>query len=111
MPDSSGATGVCVILVTCPSRPVGERIGRALVESRLAACVNILPGVRSIYRWEGKIQRDPEVLLMIKTRRRRLAALQRTVKSLHPYTVPEIIALPVIAGSAAYLAWVKRSST
>ncbi len=108
MPDS--ATGVCVILVTCPSRLVGERIGRAVVESRLAACVNILSGVRSIYRWEGKIQRDSEVLLLIKTRRGRLAALQRTVKSLHPYTVPEIIALPVTAGSAAYLAWVKRSS-
>ena len=111
MPRSPGAAGVCVVLVTCPSRLVGETIGRALVEKRLAACVNVLPGVRSIYRWEGKVQRDSEVLLAIKTRRRHLSALQRMMRSLHPYTVPEIIALPVTGGSAAYLAWVRDSTS
>ncbi len=98
------------LLVTCPSRAAGEKIGRALVEERLAACVNVVPGLRSIYRWEGKVHRDPEALLVIKSRRTRLPALQRRVKSLHPYTLPEMIALPIVAGSAPYLAWVADST-
>jgi periplasmic divalent cation tolerance protein len=110
MPPSPRTAGFCVVLVTCPSRVVGETVGRALVDERLAACVNVVPGVRSIYRWEGKVRRDPEVLLVIKTRRTHLPALQRKVKSLHPYTVPEIIALPIAAGSAPYLAWVQHST-
>jgi periplasmic divalent cation tolerance protein len=99
-----------VVLVTCPTRATGEKIGRMLVEERLAACVNVVPGMRSIYRWEGKVRRDPEVLLVIKTRRTRLPALQRKVSSLHPYTVPEIIALPIATGSAPYLAWLREST-
>ncbi len=110
MSRSPGPAGYVVVLITCPTRVVGETIGRALVEERLAACVNVVPGIRSIYRWKGKISRDPEVLLLVKTRRRQLPALQRKVKSLHPYTVPEVLALPVAAGSEPYLAWVQEST-
>jgi periplasmic divalent cation tolerance protein len=100
-----------VVLVTCPDRKVGERIARALVEERLAACVNVIPGLTSIYRWEGKICRDAEVLLVVKTRRIRLPALTRRVKALHPYSVPEVIALPLASGSASYLAWLREATT
>jgi periplasmic divalent cation tolerance protein len=100
-----------VVLVTCPSRKVGEKIAHALVEERLAACVNVIPGLTSIYRWEGKICRDAEVLLLIKTRQVRLPALTRRVRAYHPYSVPEIIALPLAGGSATYLAWVRDSTT
>jgi periplasmic divalent cation tolerance protein len=98
--------GAIVVLVTCPSAAVGETIGQALVEAHLAACVNIIPRLTSIYRWEGKVVRDREVLLLVKTRAARLAALRRQVVALHPYSVPEIIALPVRAGLPAYLAWI-----
>jgi periplasmic divalent cation tolerance protein len=98
-----------VVLVTCPDRPVAERIARALVEERLAACVNLLPGLTSIYRWEGALCQESETLLLIKTRRERLSALARRVKALHPYTVPEVIALPVLAGSTSYLKWIRDS--
>lgn len=102
--------GTLVVLVTCPNQEVGETLGRVLVEERLAACVNVIPGLRSIYRWEGKICQDPEVLLVIKTRGTRLAALTRQVKALHPYSVPEVIALPLAGGSSPYLAWVREST-
>ncbi len=100
-----------VVLVTCPGRTVAKRIARALVSEGLAACVNIVPGLISIYRWQGKICRDPEVLLVIKTRRRLLHTLADRVKALHPYTVPEVIALPLVGGSPAYLAWVEESTS
>jgi periplasmic divalent cation tolerance protein len=99
------------VLVTYPNRKVGEKIARALVEERLAACVNVIPGLTSIYRWEGRICRDAEGLLLIKTRQARLPALTRRVKALHPYTVPEVIALPLAGGSATYLSWVRESTT
>ncbi|HOD74359.1 MAG TPA: divalent-cation tolerance protein CutA [Candidatus Bipolaricaulis anaerobius] len=101
---------VIVVLVTCPSREAGEKIARALVEERLAACANLVPQVTSIYRWEGKVVRDHEVLLVLKTRRARFAALARRVAALHPYAVPEIVALPLEAGSRPYLAWVADST-
>ena len=104
-------TGTLVVLVTCPSRKVGETIGRALVQERLAACVNVVPNLTSIYRWEGKIYRDAEVLLVIKTRRMRLPALMRRVRGLHPYSVPEVVALPLVGGSAPYLSWVRDSTS
>jgi len=110
MAARSQGYGTLVVLITCPNQEVGETIGHALVEERLAACVNVIPGLRSIYRWEGKICRDPEVLLLIKTRRARLAALTRRVKTLHPYSVPEVIALPLAGGSSPYLAWVRKST-
>ena len=77
------------------------------MEERLAACVNLLPGVRSIYRWEGEVQDDGEVLLIVKTREDALPALTARVVALHPYDVPEVIALPVAGGSDAYLAWLR----
>lgn len=99
-----------VVLVTCPSRDVGEQIGHALVRERLAACVNVVPGITSIYRWEERIRRNAEILLVIKTRRTRFPALMRRVKALHPYSVPEIIALPLTGGSQSYLSWIRDST-
>ena len=110
MPASSRGLGALVVLVTCPSQKVGKQLAHVLVEERLAACVNVIPGLTSTYRWEGKICRDAEVLLVVKTRRTRLRALTRRVQALHPYSVPEVIALPVVGGSAAYLSWVCDST-
>jgi periplasmic divalent cation tolerance protein len=95
-----------VVLVTCSTAAEARRIARAVVDSRLAACVNILPGaLESIYRWKGKGETARERLLLIKTSRKRLAKLQAAVERLHSYDVPEFIALPIAAGSAAYLTW------
>jgi periplasmic divalent cation tolerance protein len=95
-----------IVLVTCSTAAEARRIARAVVEARLAACVNILPGaLESIYRWKGKVESARERLLLIKTSRKRLAKLQATVERLHSYDVPEFIALPIAAGSPAYLAW------
>ena len=111
MPDRSRGLGTLVVLVTCPNRRVGETIGRTVVHERLAACVNVIPGLASIYRWEGKICKDTEALLVIKTRRTRLPALIRRVEGLHPSSVTEIIALPLVGGSAPYLTWVRESTS
>ena len=94
-----------VILVTCGSEEEAVKISNALVEERLAACVNLISPVRSIYRWEEKIWDEKEWLLIIKTQRKRFDELEKKVKSLHSYSVPEIIALPIIAGSSSYLDW------
>ncbi len=99
-------TDAIVVLVTAPGPDEAARIARAVVEERLAACGNVVPGVRSIYRWQGKIADDSEALLLLKTTRARLEALRARVLALHPYDVPEVLALPVEAGSAAYLAWI-----
>ncbi len=99
-------TDAVVVLVTTPSPERAAEIARAVVEERLAACGNVLPGLRSIYRWEGKVQEDAEALLVLKTTRARFEALRDRVLALHPYEVPEVIALPVEAGSARYLAWI-----
>ena len=106
----SSALRILVVLVTCPNRRAAERIGRTLVEEHLAACANILPGLTSIYRWQGKVCRDPEVLVLLKTRRSCFPALAGRVRELHPYSVPEIVALPVALGSPAYLTWVAAST-
>jgi periplasmic divalent cation tolerance protein len=103
-------TDKLVVLVTCGTAKEAERIARALVEARLAACGNILQSpVRSVYRWKNKIESAREFLLLIKTSRRRFAKLQATIKLLHSYEVPEIIALPIAAGSPAYLDWLTES--
>jgi periplasmic divalent cation tolerance protein len=104
------ASRIAVVLVTCPRGPAAERIARTLVSERLAACANAVPGLTSTYRWEGKVCRDAEVLLIIKTRRRLLPGLIDRIKALHPYSVPEIIALPLVGGSPAYLGWVAEST-
>lgn len=100
-----------VVCITAPSAQVGEQIAAELVGKRLAACVNILAPIRSIYRWEGKIQDDQEVLLLVKTRADLVESrLIPAVQSIHPYQVPEIIALPVTAGLPAYLDWVEAET-
>jgi periplasmic divalent cation tolerance protein len=99
-------TDALVVLVTTPSAERAAEIARAVVEERLAACGNVVPGLRSIYRWEGKVQDDAEALLVLKTTRARFDALRDRVLALHPYEVPEVIALPIEAGSARYLAWI-----
>jgi periplasmic divalent cation tolerance protein len=86
-----------------------RRIGRALVEGRVAACVNVVPGLTSIYRWKGAIEENAEQLLVIKTRRDRLADLKTALASLHPYEVPELIVVPIETGLPSYLAWIDES--
>jgi periplasmic divalent cation tolerance protein len=86
-----------------------ERIARVLVERRLAACVNVVPGVVSVYRWKGDVCRDEELLLVIKTRAERLPALREALVALHPYEVPELVALPIESGHPPYLDWLDES--
>jgi len=102
-------TDAVVVLVTAPSAEKAAELARTVVEERLAACGNVVPGVRSIYRWEGKVQEDAEVLLILKTQRRRFGELRDRILALHPYAVPEVLALPVEAGSDAYLDWIAQS--
>jgi periplasmic divalent cation tolerance protein len=104
-------TDALVVLVTTPSAELAAGLARTLVEERLAACGNVLPGVRSLYRWEGEVHDDTEALLVLKTSRARFEALRERVLSLHPYDVPEVLALPVEAGSAPYLAWIAGETT
>lgn len=94
-----------VVLTTCPDAEVGNAIARALVEERLAACVNIMPPARSIYRWRGATESGEEQLLIVKIKAANYAAVERRIQDLHPYEVPEVIALPIAAGLPAYLAW------
>ena len=103
-------TTVRAVLTTAPNAEAGGVIARTLVEERLAACVNVIPGVRSIYRWEGEIQDDPEVVLIIKTQADRCEALAARIKDLHPYDVPEVLVLPAVGGSASYLDWVSTET-
>jgi periplasmic divalent cation tolerance protein len=98
-----------VALSTVGTAEDAERIARALVDRRLAACVNVVPKVVSVYRWKGEISRDEEMLLVIKTRRDRLDALREALVALHPYEVPELVALPIEAGHEPYLAWLDDS--
>jgi len=99
-----------VVLCACPDEECAGRIARELVSARLAACVTRLSGARSVYRWKEALKDEPEVLLAIKTTRVRYAALEMRLKALHPYEVPEIIALPVVAGAQDFLAWVEEET-
>jgi periplasmic divalent cation tolerance protein len=99
-----------VVFVTCASEEEGLKIANALVEEHLAACVNLISPIRSIYRWEGKIWNEKEWLLIIKTRQDRFGELERKVRSLHSYSVPEIISLPISDGSSSYLKWIKENT-
>jgi periplasmic divalent cation tolerance protein len=101
---------VQVVLVTAPQDAAHE-LARTLVGERLAACINVVPGVRSIYRWQGAVEEDDEVLLVAKTRSDRVDALTQRVRELHPYDLPETLALPAVGGSAAYLEWVGAETT
>jgi periplasmic divalent cation tolerance protein len=99
-----------VVLVTCASIAEARKIGRAVVEKELAACANIVSGVESIYRWQGKVERAREVLVIIKTAGTRLRELEREVKRLHSYDVPEFIAFPIVGGSKEYLKWIGENA-
>ncbi|MFN8092011.1 MAG: divalent-cation tolerance protein CutA [Vicinamibacteria bacterium] len=101
--------GVVVALTTVGKAADAERVARALVERRLAACVNVVPGVVSTYRWKGEVERDDEHLLVVKTRADRVEALREALVTLHPYELPELVVLPVEAGHAPYLAWIRES--
>jgi periplasmic divalent cation tolerance protein len=102
-------TDVVVALVTAPSPEKAAEIARSLVEEGLCACGNVVPGVRSIYRWAGEIHDDAEALLLIKTERRLVAALRQRLPEIHPYQVPELLVLAVEDGLGPYLAWVAAS--
>jgi periplasmic divalent cation tolerance protein len=101
---------VRVALVTVPDDATAERLGRILVEERLAACANIVPGVRSIYRWQGEVQNDAEVLVVLKTTDTRGEELSRRVAQLHPYEVPEVLLLEVGGGHTPYIEWVREQT-
>ena len=99
-----------VVLVTAGSNEEGRRIGRAMVEERLAACVNVVGPIRSIYRWEGAVEEAEEHLLVMKARTADVPALTARVRALHSYDVPEVVALPLTGGSEAYLAWLAAAT-
>jgi periplasmic divalent cation tolerance protein len=100
--------GPLLVLSTVASAEDAERIAAALVEGELAACVSLLPSVRSIYRWKGTLEREEEHLLLIKTRGERFDDLRSALVALHPYEVPEVVALPIVDGHAPYLEWLAR---
>ncbi|MTW22193.1 divalent-cation tolerance protein CutA [Allochromatium palmeri] len=97
-----------LILCTCPDQNTALRLAEALVEERLAACASLVPGLTSVYRWDGRIQHDSEVLLLIKSVEACVEPLTERLRQLHPYDVPEIIALPIVSGSSDYLNWVSE---
>ena len=98
-------TDALLVFTTLPSADKAAELGKVLVEERLAACANLIPAVRSIYRWQGKLQDENEVLMLLKTRAENLERLKLRILELHPYEVPEVLAVPVEAGYQAYLEW------
>jgi periplasmic divalent cation tolerance protein len=108
--EDEGMEDGIVVLITTSTGEEATKIGTALVEEHLVACVNIVPEVRSLFFWDGGKQDEPEALLICKSRRSRMEQIVARVRSLHSYTVPEVIALPIIAGSRDYLDWVKDAT-
>ncbi len=104
------STGVCTVLMTAPDRETALRVVRALVEERLTACANVIPGLRSVYWWDGEVEEADEVLALLKTREDRVAALMERAVALHPYDVPEVLVADVSEGFGPYLEWVMRES-
>ncbi len=98
-----------IVLTTCPDAKIAETIGRSLIEDGLAACVNVLAPVRSIYAWKGQIETAEEHLLLVKSQRSRYKAIEDRIHALHPYELPEIVAVPIATGLAGYLAWLAES--
>jgi periplasmic divalent cation tolerance protein len=101
---------VIIAFSSCPDEASAQRLATALVQERLAACVNRLSGVNSTYFWDGRLQEDAEILLIIKTTAARLAALEARLKVLHPYELPELVAIPVTGGNERYLEWVRNGA-
>ena len=108
-PSLNNPRDIRIVFITAPTRAHALRIARALVSQRLAACVNCVSGIRSIFRWQGRVDTCAETLLIAKTTARRLPSLTAAVRRLHPYELPEILALPAVGGSPAYLRWVAQS--
>lgn len=106
----TGSQEQILVLVTAPDRETAQAIARPVLQKRLAACVNILPGLTSLYHWEGEIQQDQEVLLLIKTRAALLDELIPVIQGMHPYQVPEIIALEIAGGEKKYLEWILQET-
>ncbi len=106
---AGGDDEAIVVLLTAPNGEEAVRLADMLIGAHLAACVQILPEMESVYRWEGKVERQPEILLLAKTTRSKFDELEKEVRALHSYETPEIIALPVVAGSAPYLEWLRAS--
>lgn len=102
----TAATRIRVVLVTVPHAEAGRELARRVVEERLAACGNVIPGLVSVYRWQGEVQEDPEALVIFKTTEDALPELEKRVVELHPYEVPELLALPLTHGHPPYLRWV-----
>jgi periplasmic divalent cation tolerance protein len=102
-------TDKIVVLTGCAAEADAERMARALIEGRLAACVNVVPGVRSFYHWKGATESTQEYLLIIKTSRDLFGALRAEMEKLHPYELPELLALPVVAGAENYLSWLQSN--
>jgi len=98
-------SGEMVVLITCPHQKEGQRIGKVLVSEKLAACVNIIPGLVSIFNWEGRLHQEKEILLLVKTRSSCFQKLEKRVRQIHSYSVPEVIGLPIVKGSKNYLNW------
>lgn len=107
--EADGAP-LSVVLMTVPDAATGEHVARALVEERLIACANVVPGVTSVYRWEGEVRSETEHLVVMKTRAALLERLFERAAALHPYDVPELIALDVAAGSRPYCGWVRAET-
>lgn len=101
---------VVAVYLTFPDEASAERVARQLVEQRLAACVNLLPAARSVYRWEGEVRMEPEVVGIAKTSADRVAALGEAVRAAHPFDVPCVVAYPALTGLAPYLAWVSAET-
>lgn len=101
---------ILVILSTCPDADTAARIGRTLVEESLAACVNVVPGIRSIYLWRGEAQDEPEALMIMKTTADKLPGLKKRLLALHPYELPEVVALSAAGGHDAYFDWVAAAT-
>ncbi len=106
MTDPRPPSDTLLVFSTCPDAETGQRLGRALVDAGLAACVNVLPGLISIYRWQGAVSQASEHLLIAKTTREAYPRLEALLLDLHPYELPEIVAVPVAAGLPAYLDWI-----
>lgn len=100
-----------VVLCTCPDNTSARQLAQTLLSEKLAACVNLIPQVTSLYYWQGKMEESQEVQLVIKTRRTMFGVLQERLLALHPYEVPEILALPILCGNLAYLQWVQEQTT
>jgi periplasmic divalent cation tolerance protein len=97
-----------IVFITASNNDEASKIAKALVEARLAGCVNVVKNIRSVYSWEGKVEDEPEVLMIAKTQKALFNDLMKKVKELHSYTVPEIIALPIVDGSKEYLKWLRE---